>query len=109
MTEDEAVVLVNTLLRDASALPQLVKHDGWEYHIHATSPDAPLADRMAVDAAMAFADVIRAGELARLRLLRRTRLRGRACRPVEEPLTAVLQPHLRQPRQRGRLPLSPQC
>jgi predicted RNA-binding Zn ribbon-like protein len=68
MTEDEAVVLVNTLLRDASALPQLVKHDGWEYHIHATSPDAPLADRMAVDAAMAFADVIRANELARLRL-----------------------------------------
>jgi predicted RNA-binding Zn ribbon-like protein len=68
MTEDEAVVLVNMLLRDASALPQLVKHDGWDYHIHATSPDAPLADRMAVDFAMAFADVIRAGELARLRL-----------------------------------------
>ena len=68
MTEDEAVAVVNTLLRDASALPQLVKHDGWEYHIHATSPDAPLADRMAVDAAMAFADVIRADELARLRL-----------------------------------------
>jgi predicted RNA-binding Zn ribbon-like protein len=68
MTEDEAVGLVNTLLRDASALPQLVKHDGWEYHIHATSRDAPLADRMAVDAAMAFADVIRADELARLRL-----------------------------------------
>jgi predicted RNA-binding Zn ribbon-like protein len=67
MTEDEAVVLVNTLLRDASALPQLVKHDGWEYHIHATTPEAPLADRMAVDFAMAFADVIRAGELARLR------------------------------------------
>lgn len=67
MTEDEAVVLVNTLLRDASALPQLVKHDGWEYHIHAISPDAPLADRMAVDAAMAFADVIRVDELARLR------------------------------------------
>jgi predicted RNA-binding Zn ribbon-like protein len=68
LTEDEAVTVVNTLLREASALPQLVKHDGWEYHIHATSPDAPLADRMAVDAAMAFADVIRADELARLRL-----------------------------------------
>jgi predicted RNA-binding Zn ribbon-like protein len=68
MTEDEAVVLVNTLLRDASALPQLLKHDGWEYHIHATPPEAPLADRMAVDAAMAFADVIRAGELGRLRV-----------------------------------------
>jgi predicted RNA-binding Zn ribbon-like protein len=66
MTEDEAAALVNTLLRDAGALPQLLKHDGWDYHIHATTPDAPLADRMAVDAAMAFADVIRAGELARL-------------------------------------------
>jgi predicted RNA-binding Zn ribbon-like protein len=68
MTEDEAVALVNTLLRDASALPQLLKHDGWEYHIHATPPEAPLADRMAVDAAMAFADVIRTGELGRLRV-----------------------------------------
>jgi predicted RNA-binding Zn ribbon-like protein len=67
MTEDEAVRLVNTLLRDANALPQLVRHDGWEYHIHATSPGAPLADRMAVDVAMAFADLIRFGELARLR------------------------------------------
>ena len=67
MTEDDAVVLVNTLLRGANALPQLVKHDGWDYHIHATSPDAPLADRMAVDIAMAFADLIRFGDLGRLR------------------------------------------
>ncbi len=67
MTADKAVVFVNTLLRDASALPQLVKHDGWDYHIHATPPDAPLADRMAVDAAMAVADVIRSGEFGRLR------------------------------------------
>jgi predicted RNA-binding Zn ribbon-like protein len=68
MTSDEAADLVNTLLRDAGALPQLLKHDGWDYHIHATTPEAPLADRMAVDAAMAFADVIRAGELTRLRI-----------------------------------------
>jgi predicted RNA-binding Zn ribbon-like protein len=67
MTEDDAVRLVNTLLRDANALPQLLKHDDWEYHIHATSPEAPLADRLAVDAAMAFADLIRFGELGRLR------------------------------------------
>jgi predicted RNA-binding Zn ribbon-like protein len=66
--EDEAAVLVNTLLREASALPQLVKHGGWDYHLHATPSDAPLADRMAVEAAMAFADVIRAKELDRLRL-----------------------------------------
>jgi predicted RNA-binding Zn ribbon-like protein len=67
MDADAAAGLANELLRERSALPQLVKHDGWDYHIHATSPEAPLADRMAVEAAMAFADVIRAGELARLR------------------------------------------
>lgn len=65
---DEAAALVNALLREASALPQLVKHDDWDYHVHATSPDAPLADRMAVEAAMAFADVIRSGQLGRMRL-----------------------------------------
>jgi predicted RNA-binding Zn ribbon-like protein len=67
MDKDAAVQLVNALLREASALPQLVKHDHWDYHLHATPPDAPLADRMAVEAAMAFTDVIRAGQLDRLR------------------------------------------
>jgi predicted RNA-binding Zn ribbon-like protein len=65
---DDAAGLVNTLLREAHALPQLVKHDGWDYHLHATPPDAPLADRMAVEAAMAFADVVRTQQLERLRL-----------------------------------------
>src|SRR6266487_6669115 len=65
---DDAAGLVNTLLREAHALPQLVRHDGWDYHLHATPPDAPLADRMAVEAAMALTDVIRAGELSRLRI-----------------------------------------
>ena len=64
---DDSAGLVNTLLRKAHALPQLVKHDGWDYHLHATPPDAPLADRMAVEAAMAFADVIRTQQLDRLR------------------------------------------
>src|SRR5579863_4362393 len=63
MAEDDAAALVNALLREASALPQLVKHDQWDYHLHATPPDAPLADRMAVEAAMAFTDVIRSGQL----------------------------------------------
>jgi predicted RNA-binding Zn ribbon-like protein len=63
---DQAADLVNDLLRQASAVPQLVKHDGWDYHLHATPSDAPLATRMAVEAAMAFTDVIRADELARL-------------------------------------------
>jgi predicted RNA-binding Zn ribbon-like protein len=66
--KDGVVEIVNRLLRDASALPQLVKHDEWDYHLHATSPDQPLAVRMSVEAAMAFVDVIRTGELDRLRV-----------------------------------------
>lgn len=65
--EDEVVRIVNSLLRDARALPQLVKHDDWGYHLHATPSHAPLATRMAVEVAMAFMDVVRAGELSRLR------------------------------------------
>jgi predicted RNA-binding Zn ribbon-like protein len=67
-TEDEAVRIVNEMLREAHALPQLVKHDEWDYHLHATTPEAELAVRMAVEAAMAVVDVIRTGELARLRV-----------------------------------------
>jgi len=67
VSEDEAVALVNGLLREAGALPQLVRHGNWGYHIHAAPPDAPLATRMAVEAAMAFVDVIRSGQLHRLR------------------------------------------
>ena len=65
---DDLVVLVNAILNEADATPQLVRHDGWDYHVHATSPRAPLATRMAVEAAMAFTDVIRANELSRLRV-----------------------------------------
>ena len=65
---EEVVELVNFMLRQAGALPQLVAHDGWPWHLHATPADAPLADRMAVDAAMAMMDVIRQNELSRLRI-----------------------------------------
>jgi len=65
--EDNAVGLVNAILRCADALPQLVRHDEWDWHLHATEPDAPLEERMATEAAMALADVIRGHELDRLR------------------------------------------
>jgi predicted RNA-binding Zn ribbon-like protein len=66
--EDGVVATVNRLLRESRALPQLVRHDGWPYHLHATPRDAPLSTRMAVEAAMAFVDVVRSGELSRLRI-----------------------------------------
>ena len=68
LESDDVVEQVNSMLREAGALPQLVAHDGWPWHLHATPADAPLADRMAVDAAMAMIDVIRQDELGRLRI-----------------------------------------
>jgi len=65
---DEIVAIINGLLREANAVPQLVRHDDWDYHLHATPPNAPLATRMAVEAAMALTDVVRADELSRLRI-----------------------------------------
>ncbi|MEO5319737.1 CGNR zinc finger domain-containing protein [Arthrobacter sp. CC3] len=66
MDEDSAVDTVNRLLRDANALPQLIKHDEWDWHLHATTRDAPLADRMGTEAAMALVDVIRSKEMDRM-------------------------------------------
>ena len=59
---------VNRLLNQADARPLLTKHDDWGWHIHATAPDAPLAHRIAAEAAMAFADLVRLQELDRLRI-----------------------------------------
>jgi predicted RNA-binding Zn ribbon-like protein len=63
---DEAAELVNEVLDEGHAVPQLVRHGGHDWHIHAVAPDAPLATRIAVEAAMAMIDVIRADEMSRL-------------------------------------------
>ena len=63
---DRAVELVNAMLSEAHALPQLVRHDEWDWHLHAVGPDAPLRSRITVETAMAMIDVIRADEMSRL-------------------------------------------
>lgn len=63
---DRAAELVNAMLAEADALPQLMRHDGLDWHIHAVSADAPLDRRVVVESAMAMVDVIRADELSRL-------------------------------------------
>ena len=85
----------------ARAVPQLVRHDGWDYHLHATDPAAPLADRIAVETAMAMVDVIRADELSRLVGVRRRHVRRPRPRPLAQPLPPLLQRGLREP-DRGR-------
>ena len=87
---DGAVDLVNAMLSEARAVPQLVRHDGFDWHIHAIDQQAPLDTRILVETAMAMIDVIRADELSRLARLRRRHLRGRGARPVPQPVPALL-------------------
>ena len=63
---DAAAVEANAILAEAGAVPQLVRHDGLDWHIHAVPGDAPLYHRVAVETAMAMVDVIRADEHSRL-------------------------------------------
>lgn len=65
---DDAVAQVNTMLREAGALPRLVRHGSMDWHVHAVDDDRPLAVRVAVETAMAMIDLIRADEMSRLGL-----------------------------------------
>ncbi|HET9422348.1 MAG TPA: CGNR zinc finger domain-containing protein [Nocardioides sp.] len=63
---DRAVTMVNEMLADARAVPQLVRHGQWDWHVHAVDPTSPLPTRLCVETAMAMIDVIRADEMSRL-------------------------------------------
>ncbi|MGB0099976.1 MAG: CGNR zinc finger domain-containing protein [Nocardioides sp.] len=65
-SRDDAVALVNQMLASAGAVPQLVRHDVWDWHLHAVEPERDLPTRITVEAAMAMIDVIRADETSRL-------------------------------------------
>jgi predicted RNA-binding Zn ribbon-like protein len=64
--QDQAVLLVNEMLAEAQAVPQLVRHDSLDWHIHAVDAGEPLEQRVLVESAMAMIDVIRSDELSRL-------------------------------------------
>jgi predicted RNA-binding Zn ribbon-like protein len=68
LDRDEAVEQVNAMLRDAKALPYLIRHDGSDWHLHATDLDAPLGERFRVEVALALVDVIRSDAWSRLRV-----------------------------------------
>jgi predicted RNA-binding Zn ribbon-like protein len=68
LDRDDLVDEVNAMLREAHALTQLVRHDGTDWHLHATPPDAPLAERIRVEVSLALADVIRSAATDRLRV-----------------------------------------
>src|SRR5215207_7035799 len=64
-SRDDAVEIVNRMLRDAGALPQLVRHGITDWHLHAVEDDRPLPTRILVETAMAMIDVIRGDEISR--------------------------------------------
>jgi predicted RNA-binding Zn ribbon-like protein len=67
--EERAVGQVNALLADTHASPWLTRHAEMpEWHLHLASVRDPLAQRMGAEFAMALADLIRAGELRRLKV-----------------------------------------
>jgi predicted RNA-binding Zn ribbon-like protein len=65
-SRDDAVAIVNAMLREAGALPQLVRHGDMDWHLHAVEDERPFATRIVVETAMAMIDVIRADEMSRL-------------------------------------------
>ena len=67
--EERVVEQVNALLADTHAAPWLTRHPEMpEWHLHLASVRDPLAQRMGAEMAMALADLIRAGELRRLKI-----------------------------------------
>lgn len=66
--DEVAVQLVNALLSDTQATPRLTRHPEMpEWHLHLAAANDPLATRLGAELAMALADLIRAGELRRLK------------------------------------------
>src|SRR5262245_29471514 len=45
---DRAAELVNELLLESRTVPQLVRHDDWDWHLHGVSPAAGPATRIVV-------------------------------------------------------------
>jgi Conserved protein containing a Zn-ribbon-like motif, possibly RNA-binding len=68
LPRDDQVAEINRWLREVDALPVLVRHDRFDWHLHATVADAPLADRMRAEGALALAEVVRARATDRMRV-----------------------------------------
>jgi predicted RNA-binding Zn ribbon-like protein len=62
-----SIELLNALLAETGAIPQIVAHDGRGPHIHVSRPAAPLADRIAAHLAMGLAQLVVAGQGRRVR------------------------------------------
>ena len=67
-TLPKAIKEIDALLADTHAAPWLTRHPEMpDWHLHLASTGDPLAQRMGAEMAMALADLIRSGELRRLK------------------------------------------
>lgn len=62
-----AIGMLNALLTETGAVPQVVAHDGRGPHIHVSRPAAPMADRIAAHLAFGLAELVVAGDSVRIR------------------------------------------
>jgi predicted RNA-binding Zn ribbon-like protein len=65
--DEAAIVMINDLLAETGAVPQIVAHDGRGPHVHVSRPANPMADRMAAHLVMGLGHLVVAGESQRLR------------------------------------------
>jgi predicted RNA-binding Zn ribbon-like protein len=64
---EPAAAILNGLMAEAGARPELTNHDGTEWHLHYTPLTTPVASRVAAETAMALSVVIAEGGFERLR------------------------------------------
>jgi len=67
-SESEAASIINAVLAESGALPRLTDHDGKHWHVHYTSEETPLVDRLGSETAMGLAVVITDGGFDRMRV-----------------------------------------
>lgn len=65
-SQDEAPELINAVLRDYRALPQLVRHPPRGWHIHAVEVSEPFVNRLLLEAALAMSVVVISDECSRI-------------------------------------------
>lgn len=64
--ESGAAKIINRMLADSGARPELTNHGGQPWHLHFTHPGAPLDKRLSAEAAMALAMIVAREGLGRL-------------------------------------------
>ncbi|MDQ3275183.1 MAG: CGNR zinc finger domain-containing protein [Actinomycetota bacterium] len=67
-SEHELAARINAIITEAPVQPRLTDHDDYDWHMHYFTPGAALPEHLAVDGAIALAQVMASGERDRLRV-----------------------------------------